>query len=144
LNNQIAHLLDSRTADGSKKLSDKERHRIVNILKDEIARFKAELLPEYLSLDIPEIPPIVFVTGPAGDEYDKRDNEWADRAVWSRPRRVMEDFACCVLKPCIGYAALGSAKRSVRASTLERLASRISPPAARAAKPIETNIGREL
>jgi hypothetical protein len=66
LNNQIAHLLDGRTADDSKKISDKERHRIINILKDEIAQFKAEFLPEYLSLEIPEMPPIVFVTGPAG------------------------------------------------------------------------------
>ena len=46
----------------------------------------------------------------------------------------------CV-KFCIGYAAVGSAKRSVLARTPRRSASWIIPPAASAARPIATNIG---
>ena len=66
LNNQIAHLLDGRTAEDLRKISDKERLRIIDILREEIANFKAALLAEFSSLQIPDIPLMVHVGGPAG------------------------------------------------------------------------------
>ncbi|QND71267.1 hypothetical protein [Tardiphaga robiniae] len=50
LNNQAAHLLEGRTNDDTKKLTDADRVEMANELSDKLERFKKALKPDYRGL----------------------------------------------------------------------------------------------
>lgn len=60
LNNQMAHVLDGRTADDSLKIGDQDRIDMLNALSDELEVFKMALRPEYKSISIPTIQKITI------------------------------------------------------------------------------------
>jgi len=60
LNNQVAHLLDGRTADDNLKIGDQDRIDMLHALGNEVEVFKKALKPEYKSIDIPSIPKITI------------------------------------------------------------------------------------
>ena len=64
LNNQVAHLLDGRTADDDLKIDDQDRIDMINALGKEVDIFKRALKPEYKSISIPSIPKVALQTTP--------------------------------------------------------------------------------
>jgi hypothetical protein len=66
LNTQIVHLIyEGRTVVDSEKIDLKNRAEMLNILSAEIAQFKANLLPEYQHIAIPNLArvPMTFEQG---------------------------------------------------------------------------------
>jgi hypothetical protein len=55
LNNQVAHLLEGRTADDNSKIGDQDRIDMLHALSDELEIFKKALKPEYRSIHLPSI-----------------------------------------------------------------------------------------
>ena len=60
LNNQVAHLLDGRTADDTLKINDQDRIDMLHALSDEVEVFKKALKLEYKSIAIPSIPKLTI------------------------------------------------------------------------------------
>ena len=60
LNNQIAHLLEGRTDDDSRKIRDQDRLDMLYTLSNEVEVFKKALKPEYKSINIPSIPKLTI------------------------------------------------------------------------------------
>jgi len=55
LNNQISHLLDGRTANDAEKIDDAERNEMFDLIRHEIAQFKAHLRPEFSRIVIRDL-----------------------------------------------------------------------------------------
>jgi hypothetical protein len=56
LNNQVAHLLEGRTADDNLKIGDQHRIDMLHALSDELEVFRKVLKPEYRSIHLLSIP----------------------------------------------------------------------------------------
>lgn len=63
LNNQVAHLLDGRTADPALKIGDDERFALYLALRSETVRFKTELAKHESNIVVPELALVLKVTG---------------------------------------------------------------------------------
>lgn len=66
LNNQIAHLMDRRTADETLKISDDDRMIIFNWISTELRRMRGHLNADYSGISIPSLPLYMTVTSAAG------------------------------------------------------------------------------